>query len=257
MEIEIDKIITAAKAGGAVQKKYFGQSIETIQKTIASDFQTKADLESEQAILEILKKDFPEFNIISEEIGEINNNSDYTFYIDPLDGTNNFVIGLPNFSVSIGLFYKEEIIAGVIYSPIIDRVYYAQKGGGAFINNEKINVNKETDIKRATIAYNCNYDTGFEEQVKITDSLYSKDAKRILFNWSPTYDFCMLASGKIEGIINNNNEIYDFAAGKLIAREAGAIISNFDGTPEQSDRNAGFIICNNASIQNELIQVLI
>ena len=96
-------IIKAAVAGGKITKKYFGKVLELEGKTRPSDFRTKADLESEKAIIKILEKSFPTYNIISEEAGEINKNSEYTFEIDPLDGTNNFVLGIPYFSIGIGL----------------------------------------------------------------------------------------------------------------------------------------------------------
>jgi len=252
---DIEKMIKAARAGGDILKKYYGYSLETTQKSNTSDFRTKADLESEEAILLILEAEFPVYNIYSEEKGEIDKNSEFTFIIDPLDGTNNFVLGIPNFSISIGLLKHDEIIAGVIYSPIIDNVYYAEKALGAYFDGKKLEVNKESDIKRATISHNCSYETYHSETVKVIQSLYSKDAKRVMFNWSPTFDFCMLASGRIEGIINNNSELYDFAAGKLIAREAGALISDFNGNPETNDKNRMFIISNGTEIHKHMVEV--
>ncbi len=97
------------------------------------DFQTEADLESEKRILSILKTEFPKYNIYSEEDGKFYHDSEYTFVIDPLDGTNNFVMGIPNFSVSIALFCKNEAIAGVVYQPILDQTYSALKGKGSFL----------------------------------------------------------------------------------------------------------------------------
>lgn len=112
----IEPIIDAAQAGGKIIRNYFGKSIETVQKSTTADFQTLADLESEAEILKILIKAFPSYNIFSEETGAIDNGSDYQFIIDPMDGTHNFTMGIPNFTVSIGLMYKDTVIVGVVHS---------------------------------------------------------------------------------------------------------------------------------------------
>jgi myo-inositol-1(or 4)-monophosphatase len=253
----IEKMISAAKAGGAVLKNYFGESVEITQKSTVADFRTKADVESEDAVLAILEHEFPEYSIFSEEKGAVDKNSEYTFIIDPLDGTNNFVVGVPNFSVSIGLLQNDEIIAGVIYSPMIDNVYYAEKGSGAYFDGKRITVSTETDIKRATMCYNCSYETPAEEESRAMRGLYSLGGKRVMTNWSPTFDFCMLASGRIEGVVVDNCELYDFAAGKIIAREAGALITDRDGNPEASDKNQCFIISNGREIHKRLVAIML
>ena len=132
MTIDIYKIIIAAESGGEVIKKYFGRVLELEQKSIAGDVRTRADTEAEEIILSTLQKDFPTFNIYSEEAGNIDKKSEYTFVLDPLDGSNNFVLGIPVFCVSIGLLKGKEIIAGVIYHPILKDIYFAEKGEGAY-----------------------------------------------------------------------------------------------------------------------------
>ena len=254
MTIDIESIIQAAKAGGEVLRKYFGQSLETTQKTIASDFQTKADTESEAAILPIIQAAFPTATIFSEEAGWIKRDPRLTFYIDPLDGTNNFVLGIPNFCVSIGLFDGDEIIAGVIYHPILDLVYSAEKGKGAFLDGVRLQVNKIADMTKASV---CN-DQGYgavSDDTAITKALYALDAKRVVMNWSGALDFCLLASGRVEGMVQNGLQIHDFAAGKLIAREASAKITDFAGQPEQ-DTNRFFLVSNGTAIHERLVEVM-
>src|SRR3989338_55849 len=145
------EIIRAAKAGGEVVRKYFGTVLTIVEKSKASDVRTEADVESEAAIISILKKAFPAYNIFSEECGLIDKKSEYTFYIDPLDGTNNFTIGVPNFSVSIALVRGTEIIFGAIYLPMLDLVYTAAKGEGGFCNNRKLTLSAETALERSTV----------------------------------------------------------------------------------------------------------
>ncbi len=256
MNQDLEKIIVAAKAGGEVLKKYYGASLDTTKKTIASDFRTKADLESEEAILANLTADFPTYNIISEEKGEINKNSEYTFVIDPLDGTNNFVLGIANFAISIGLLKNDEIIMGVIYSPIIDNVYYAEKGQGAFVDGAALHVSAEQDFTNSTVCYSQGYHTPYEPQTKVIDVLYHQQIKRVMTNWSVAFDFCMLASGRVEGIIANDLELHDCSAGKLIAREAGAKITDLKGEPEVSDRSCDFIASNGSTVHEKMIAAL-
>ncbi|MCX6763000.1 MAG: inositol monophosphatase [Candidatus Moranbacteria bacterium] len=252
--MNIEKIIEAAEAGGKILKDYFGQGMDTIQKSVASDFYTKADLDSEKAIFGILKKEFPDFNIFSEENGKIEKGSEYTFIIDPMDGTNNFVIGIPDFSVSIGLFKNDEAVAGVINMPIVGHTYHAEKGKGAFFNGMKLQVNDEKDIQKSTVLYSCGYKIVRDTLDKAIVSLHKINVKRILLNWSPASVFCLLASGKIEAIVNDRIELHDYAAGKLIAREAGAKVTDFEGNKERDDKNDAFIISNGTEIHEKIIK---
>lgn len=252
---EFEKIIEAAKAGGEVIKNYFGQSLDIVGKTTPADFRTKADLESEAAILKILEHEFPNYNIFSEECGEINKNSDYTFIIDPLDGTNNFVLGIPNFGVGIGLMHKDETIFGVIYQPILGNAYYAEKGKGAYLDGKKLEVNKEADLKNSVISFVIHYDCPIEYETHSWSDLKSS-CERVLANWSCLIDCCLLASGKMEAVLMKDiYTLYDFIPGKLIAREAGALITDLDGNPETNDKNTNFLITNGTGIHNEIIKI--
>lgn len=255
MNKDIEKIIEAAKAGGEVLVKYFGESLETTIKRSASDFRTKADVESENVILEVLEREFPDYSIISEEAGAIDKKSDYTFLIDPMDGTNNFVLGIPNFCVSIALFFEEEIIMGVIYVPILDKVYWSEKGKGAYLDGKKLTVNKEKKIENSTVSYVCDYGTDVNMLGERIKKLITKNFKRVMENYASTFDFCMLASGRIESIIFEGAEVYDFAAGKLICREAGAVITDLEGN-EDIDINRNFVVSINTTIHKEVLEIL-
>ena len=217
---------------------------------------TKADVESEEAILMAIKKAFPGFNIYSEEAGRIHKSSEYTFVIDPLDGSNNFVLGIPCFTVSIALMKGDESIAGVIYNPILNKTYHAITGQGSYVDKDKLRVNQEANIQRSTIAYACGYaNSGDEKSDDILHKLNKHNIKRSLSSWSPALDLCLLASGKIEGIINNKTDLYDYAAGRLIAREAGAKITDFNGRPD-SDQNDLFVVSNGTAIHDVLLGVI-
>jgi len=253
---EYKEIIRAAKAGGEAIKKYFGKVLEIEGKSSPADFRTKADLDSEKVIIKILTKAFPTYNIISEEAGEIDKNSEYTFIIDPLDGTNNFVLGIPYFSVGIGLMKGSETIFGVVYNPVLNNLYFAERGKGSFMNNEKIHVNKETNIKNTTVCVVMAYEDKVEYQNNIILSLERNNVKRVLRNWSCLLDFCLLASGRLESIIFHDCPLYDFIPGKLIAKEAGASVTRFDGKLEEDDRNNTFLATNGTKIHKEILEFL-
>lgn len=226
-------------------RRLFGKSIVIEEKTSFANFRTEADLRSESAILKSLQRDFPDFDFLSEERGLIGDHSDYTFVIDPLDGTTNFILGIPNFSVSIGLFKDKEIIAGVVLNPILNHLYWAVAGEGAFLNGMDISVSRKRILKNAIIGYDCDYGHYLEKYFRnFLKKMEDEQVGRILVNMSPALDLCRLAAGRIDGYVNNQNEIYDFAAGKLIAKEAGALITDFHNQKETDMRNNAFLATN-------------
>ncbi len=254
MDVNIQAIIEAAEAGGRELKKYFGQVLDLVEKSTVGDYQTRADTESERVVLEILQKHFPDYNIHSEETGKVEKGSPYTFVIDPLDGSHNFVIGIPNFTVAIALFEDDTIIAGVVHAPMINHTYHAQLGKGAFQDGTRLEVSQEKDIQRAVVSQVIGWLGPMDRFSKVWN-ITINDIMRNINNWSPEFDFCLLASGRIESIINDGNELYDFAAGKLIAREAGAIFTDFEGNAD-TDKNPIFLCSNNREIHSVLLERL-
>ena len=250
-------IISAAKAGGRVVRKYFGRVLTIEEKSTTADFRTQADVGSEKAIIKILKKAFPKYNILSEECGMINRGSEYTFYVDPLDGTNNFVLGIPNFSVLISLAKGREAIFGIVYIPMLDIYYYAEKGSGVFCGiKHNLKLSSETSLARATVGYGCAYKTAKTEVARIIGNLIIGGVKRTLADWAPAIEFCQLVSGKIESMININTELYDFLGAKLIMREAGCVITDFKGNLDTDDFNPTFLASNNWEIHNKILPLL-
>ncbi len=188
-------MIDAAHAGGGALRQYFGAELDVVEKSNASDYCTTADLEAEKAILGILKKSFPEYNFFSEEQGPDYKKSDYTFLIDPLDGTNNFVLGVPYFSTSIALTEWNTTRFGVVHHPLLNLTYHGTKGEGSYLQSKKMQVSPETDIERSTIAYAYGYSVDTERAIKLLNCLKRKEVKRTLVHWSPALDFCALAAG--------------------------------------------------------------
>lgn len=253
MDLDIQKIVKAAEAGGEILRQYFGRALDQTQKSAAYDFLTEADLASEKTIVEILSAEFPDFNIMAEEQGLRDKKSAYTFVVDPLDGTYNFVLGYPNFSVSIGLFKDNFSLAGAIHAPMVKQTFFAEKGRGAFSDGTRLRVSTEKDISRANVAFGISY-AGNADKKSIYEFLGSLNCQRAFFNWSPAYDFCLLASGKIEGFVSNNlDALHDYAAAKVICREAGAIITDFAGHAETDERNSYFVASNCLELHEYLL----
>lgn len=252
----LNKLIVAAERGGSVLKKYFWKELKTIQKTTVADIFTRADLESEKVILSTLKKYFPNHNIKSEEYGYIDKKSNDTLIVDPLDGTNNFILGLPIFSVAIALMKDKQMISSVVHNPILNQTFYAEKRKGSYLNGTKLNINKETDIKKSTISLMMPYLAKDEDETKIRKNLDSLMVKRVLSLWSPQLSFCLLAAGKIEAILNFGIKDYDYLAGKLIVEEANARITDFEGKEIRNDSMNSFLASNGTRIHNQLLKIL-
>lgn len=231
----------AARAGGEELRRYFGSVLtQTAKGGLPYNFTTEADHTSERAMLAIIAEELPEYNILAEESGRVDKGSQYTVVVDPLDGTYNFFHRMPLFSTIAALLYKDKTIAGVVYNPILDLMYSAEADKGSFCNGQKIQTSTITDISRAGIGFLCRYDTPRKLISAVYDALYTQGpVERFYFNWSPAYDFCQLASGDYDGMVVVGGELYDFLAGQLIAKEAGAAITKFG---EDTDTNPHFII---------------
>ena len=212
----LNVMIKACEKASKVLIRDFGE-IEKLQvsKKGPFDFVTNADIKAEKIIIQELKKARPNFSIIIEEKGEeINHDNTNTWIIDPIDGTINFLHGIPHFAISIALRNKNEIISGLIFDPIKDEMFYAEKNNGAYFNNYRIKVSKKNDIKE------CLFATGGEIKEKINLN-YRKTGCAAL-------DMAYVASGRFDGYFQQNLKLWDIAAGIIILNEAGGIINKID-----------------------------
>jgi myo-inositol-1(or 4)-monophosphatase len=244
----------AAFKSSEVLKKYFGSSFEISNKG-PSDIVTEADKESEKIIISEITKNFPDHSILSEEAGLIDHKSEFQWILDPLDGTTNFAAGLPIFSVSIALYKNNKPFLGVIKNPVTNDLYTAVSGQGAFLNNKKISVSNETNLKSSLIV------TGFPYNFnEITEELSKrffdvmKSARGIRRLGSAALDLCYVASGIFEGFFEQNLKPWDTAAGVIIAEEAGACITDFKNNRYNPYMNE--IVATNKLIHKSLIKVL-
>ena len=233
-------MIKASEKASKILIKDFGE-IEKLQvsRKGPKDFVTNSDLKTEKIIIDELKKAKPNYSILSEEEGVINNkDKNNTWVIDPIDGTINYLHGVPHFAISIALKSYDQIIAGLIYDPIKDEMFYAEKNNGAYLNNQRIKVSKRNNIE----------DCLFAAGSKVGNS----EGFLIRKSGCAALDMAYVAAGRYDGYFQKNLNLWDVAAGIVIVEEAGGILGKID----LSNINDLKIIASNNSINNKLIQEL-
>jgi myo-inositol-1(or 4)-monophosphatase len=209
-------MIKAAEKASRALIRDFGE-IENLQVSIKgpSDFVSNADLKAEKIIIEELKKARPYYSIISEEDGsETNKDKSNVWIIDPIDGTTNFLHGVPHFAISIALKSGDEIVSGLIFDPIKDEMFYAEKDNGAFFNNQRIRVSKKKELN------SCLFATGGKSKNEVNLTIRKTG--------SAALDMAYVAAGRYDGYFQNDLNLWDIAAGIIILKEAGGIINEID-----------------------------
>ena len=209
-------MIKASEKASKILIRDFGE-VEKLQvsKKGPIDFVTNADIKAEKIIIEELEKARPNYSIISEENGiKKNKDQNNTWIIDPIDGTVNFLHGIPHFAISIGLRSENEIISGLIFDPIKDELFYAEKNNGAFFNNQRIRVSKKKNVNA------CLFATGGKSKEEI-DLPIRKSGSAAL-------DMAYVGAGRYDGYFQDKLNLWDIAAGIIIIKEAGGIINQID-----------------------------
>ena len=210
----LNVMIKACEKASKILIRDFGE-IENLQvsKKGPKDFVTNSDMRTEKIIIEELRKARPSYSFISEENGSENNKDiNNTWIVDPIDGTINFLHGIPHFAISIALRSNDEIVSGLIYDPIKDEMFFAEKNNGAFCNNQRIRVSSKNNIDE------CLFAIGNNIKNKL-DFPYRKSGSAAL-------DMAYVASGRYDGYFQNNLNIWDIAAGIILIKEAGGMINN-------------------------------
>ena len=209
-------MIKASDKASKILIRDFGE-VEKLQVSNKgpSDFVTNADLKAEKVIIEELKKARPNYSIISEESGiEENKDKNNTWIIDPIDGTMNFLHGVPHFAISIALKSDNEIVSGLIFDPIKDEMFFAEKNNGAFFNNHRVRVSKKNQINK------CLFAIGGKIK-RQPDIQYRRSGSAAL-------DIAYVAAGRYDGYFQKDLKIWDIAAGIILIKEAGGLINEID-----------------------------
>ena len=234
-------MIKASEKASKVLIRDFGE-IEKLQvsKKGPSDFVTNSDLKVEKIIIEELKKAKPHYSIISEEYGtEDNKDKNNTWIIDPIDGTINFLHGIPHFAISIALKSYNEIVSGLIFDPIKNEMFFAEKENGAFFNNHRIRVSKKNELN------NCLFVTGGKIKHEL-ELPYRKSGCAAL-------DMAYVAAGRYDGYFQNDLNLWDIAAGIVLLKEAGGVLNEVDLSINKNIK----IIASSADINSKLLEKLI
>lgn len=250
----LDFITTVAKKAGdlLLEKKQVGFEVS---KKIGLDLVTDADKASEELIVKELMKKYPTYSVFAEETGWAKNESEFTWLIDPLDGTANYVHDLPHYSVSIALLHKNQPIVGVVYNPILQELFCAEKGKGATLNGQLIKVSSAPKVQDGLFV------TGFSgDRDKVTDismtrfHKITKESHGVRRLGGGALDTCYVACGRLEGFWENPINAWDIGAGVIIVLEAGGKVSGISGGT--LDLFAGEILATNGLVHDELVELL-
>ncbi len=233
-------MIKASEKASKILIRDFGE-VEKLQvsKKGPADFVSNADLKAEKIIIEELKKAKPNYSILSEEGGtELNKDKNNTWIIDPIDGTLNFLHGIPHFAISIALKSNDEIVSGLIFDPIKNEMFYAERDNGSFFNNSRIRVSKKNNIN------DCLFVTGG----KINKELNIQYRK----SGSAALDMAYVAAGRYDGYFQRKLNLWDIAAGIILVKEAGGIVKDIDlSQSENLD-----VIVSSPDIHHKMIEII-
>ncbi len=254
-EHALDIASEAAVESGSLLMNAF-QNLEAGQISLKGmgDYVTDLDLRSEELIKRKIRQAFPGHRIVAEESGSELGTSPYTWYIDPLDGTANFVQGIAVFSVSIALSFEGKMIMGVVYDPYREEMFRAVRGGGAHVNDKPIHVSAKQDLQHAMIA------TGFPWRAKDHLDAYIESFRRIFVKsagvrrmGSAAIDLAYTACGRFDGFWEMKLHSWDIAAGALLVREAGGMIDDFRG--EGHYLESGNVVAGNPDIGRQILEI--
>lgn len=246
----------AAKSGGEILEQFWGKLVSIEQKQFTWDLVTEADKKSEETIIKILKKNYPDHSILAEESGlHTMEGTDYVWVVDPLDGTTNYTHQYPMVSVSIALLYKGKPIVGVVYNPIHHELFQAVEGMGATLNGKKIAVSNIDDLSHALLGTGFAYDrkdtldNNYTEFCHITH--LSQGVRR---GGSAALDLVYVATGRLDGYWERGLKPWDICAGVIIIQEAGGKVTSYEGEPLILE--SGRILATNGKIHDKLIEEL-
>ncbi|CCE07319.1 inositol monophosphatase [Bradyrhizobium sp. STM 3843] len=253
----INVMVKAARRAGRSLKRDLGE-IEHLQVSMKgpANFVSRADKRAEEMLYEDLAKARPGYGFIGEEGGaREGSDKSHTWIVDPLDGTTNFLHGIPQFAISIALQREDAVIAGVIYNPANDELYIAERGKGAFLNDQRLRVAARRQLNECVIACGLPHIGRGDHALFMREmtSLQTKVAGLRRFG-AASLDLAFVAAGRLDGYWERDLAAWDIAAGMIMVREAGGTVSGIDGKDDAL--TTGHVICGNEVIHRELVRVL-
>ena len=253
----INVMVKAARRAGRSLKRDLGE-IENLQVSLKgpANFVSLADKRAEEMLYEDLSKARPGYGFIGEEGGtRVGSDKSHTWIVDPLDGTTNFLHGIPQFAISIGLQREETIIAGLIYNPANDELYIAERGKGAFLNDQRLRVAGRRQLHDCVIACGLPHIGRGDHELSGREmaALQPKVAGLRRFG-AAALDMAFVAAGRLDGYWERNLKSWDMAAGQILVREAGGTVSGLAGNDDPLV--TGHVVCGNEYIHAELVKIL-
>jgi myo-inositol-1(or 4)-monophosphatase len=229
MQPTLDEITSWSHEAGKILRTGFGQVHQVTHKS-AIDLVTEMDKQAEDYLLGQIKTTFPDHSILSEEIGSIAGDADHQWYVDPLDGTVNYAHGIPIFCISIAYSFKGHLIQAVINSPMMDEVFTAERGQGAFLNGQCLHVSKTTDVIQSLLVTGFPYDVQTSKRNNLDNfEHFTKNSQGVRRFGSAAIDLAYVAAGRFEGYWELGIKPWDIAAGVLLVEEAGGMVSDLEG----------------------------
>jgi myo-inositol-1(or 4)-monophosphatase len=256
--MDMEKILAVARnaafQAGKYMKASYGQQWEVEFKGEV-DLVTRVDRESQEIIYQIIKRNFPCHSILAEENLKVEKDSNFLWLIDPLDGTTNFAHLLPVFCVSIAFLIEGETAVGVVYAPLLGEMFYAVKGGGAFLNEKKINVSTEKDLGNCLLATGFPYDRRKAKENNVVHfNKFIVRTRGIRRMGAAAIDLCYTAAGRFDGFWEPKLFPWDMAAGFLLVQEAGGKVTDFSGNP--FDPFMKEIVASNGHIHQRMLEII-
>ncbi len=242
----------AAFAAGGVLMANYGSAVTSYKED--RSLVTDADVKSEESVRSILSREFPDHSILGEESGLEDKGSDYLWIVDPLDGTTNYTIKNPFFDVSIGLNYKKDHVLGVVYYPVANELFQAEKGEGAYLNGRPLKVSERDRIEDSVITF-CNNRS--QEAIRRMAKIFSA-IKPVTNKFRQLgaggLELSYVASGRTDAFIMPEVNSWDVAAGTVLVREAGGRVTDFEGKPYKLESND--ILASNGKIHDKMLELL-
>lgn len=245
----------ARVAGNIIMRGYETRNELKLEQKGENDFVTQIDKDAEQAIIHKIKQSYPEHAFIGEESGNTGENAEFTWIIDPIDGTTNFIKGIPHFCISIALIHKGKIDQGLVFDPVRSELFTASRGAGAQLNGYRIRASKPKELSGTILA------TGFPFRDKSTFDTYNtafsnifKTSGDVRRSGSAALDLAYVASGRYDGYYERGIKPWDIAAGELLVRESGGLVTDFKGNNDPLYK--GEIVAGSAKVIRGLVQHL-
>jgi len=246
--------IQLAFESGRIQKKYFQKTLSIMHKG-EINLVTNVDLECESRILELVREDFPDDEVISEEKTNVYEAGRNRWIVDPLDGTTNYAHGYPFFCTSIAYEVDGEIIVGVVYNPIMDELFLARKGEGSFFNGEKLGVSTIKEMKQALLVTGFPYDVATNPKNNLNHwSAFMTRAQALRRDGSAGLNLSYVAAGRFDAFWEVKLSPWDMAAGALIVREAGGIVTSLSGGA--FSLYEGGVLASNGLLHKQMLDVI-